>query len=76
MPHRNITQLRSLISIEGNARTIIIAGNKFNYNVVVKGAINLFTNTRVNPVVLLNNVFERNVAYFGTSALFIRAKTS
>jgi len=49
--------------------------NTFSYNDVVKGVIYIESEHRSKPVLIAENVFEYNFAYYQASGIFIRAFT-
>ena len=52
---------------------ISITYNTFSYNSVVKGLIYIdLGDTRTKPVLIANNVFTGNAAYYGTIGVYIR----
>jgi hypothetical protein len=65
--------MRNLITIENTPYNIIIVGNKFEYNTVVKGLIYI-TNAdkRSKPVLIADNNFINNGAYYGAIGIYIR----
>mmetsp|Transcript_30034 Transcript_30034/g.29288 ORF Transcript_30034/g.29288 Transcript_30034/m.29288 type:complete len:95 (-) Transcript_30034:530-814(-) len=67
--------MRNLISIVRTPHQIVIAGNTFNNNDVVKGVVYIESEHRSKPVLIANNDFVENFAYFSASAIFIRAFT-
>lgn len=59
----------------GTNHSIVFLKNQFLYNVGVKGIVYIDSWSRQKPVIFYGNVFQHNAAYFGASALFIRART-
>jgi hypothetical protein len=58
-----------------NDYSIAIVDNIFINNTVVRGIISLINNQRDSPVVISNNTFTKNLAYFGSVTIFIRSIT-
>jgi hypothetical protein len=45
----------------------------FINNTVVRGVISIISDQRDSPVVISNNIFNRNLAYFGSVTIYIRS---
>eukprot|EP00347_Sterkiella_histriomuscorum_P009701 403340212 len=74
---REYLQTKHLIAIQGQNQEIILQNNRFSGNSVIQGTV--FIQSRIYAddlseigLLVYNNTFESNFAYYGTSGLFIR----
>ena len=70
------TQTRNLIYINASTSTVAIANNNFSNNGVVRGVIYVDNNELTAPVLIADNSFSYNSAFFSTMAIYIRARTT
>jgi hypothetical protein len=68
--------MRGLISIIDTPHTITITSNTFMFNSAVKGLIYITSDARTNTIVIADNNFTQNAAYYGGAAIYIRASAA
>ena len=70
-------QIKNLINIVNHDYEVIIEGNTFVGNSVIKGVVYVQLSDSGSATALIkNNTFDQNFAYYGASAVFMRKNTS
>mmetsp|Transcript_9850 Transcript_9850/g.9703 ORF Transcript_9850/g.9703 Transcript_9850/m.9703 type:complete len:114 (+) Transcript_9850:2344-2685(+) len=67
--------MRNILSIRNTPFQITIVDNTFDSNDVVKGVVYLESEHRETAVLIADNTFTYNFAYFSAIGVFIRAFT-
>jgi hypothetical protein len=63
-----------LIHIQNNTYSIIIANNTFHLNNAIRGLVYLDLPHREKPVLIYNNIFSKNIGYYGPIGIQIRSE--
>ena len=65
--------MSSLISVINSTNLIMIDNNSFTYNSMINGIIYISSQYQPSqPILISNNNFTQNAAYYESAAIFIR----